>query len=259
MVRNRSSQIISWISNISCLPLTLVRSTNRVKDPIGRRVALGTGPEREWHTIIGVVGEVRHERLETEAGPEAYFSIWQAPFRFANLVVRTEARVASTFDRVRELVGSIDPNLPVSNAQTVEAIVDNSLGRRRFTMTLAGLFASFALLLAGVGIFGVVNHVVSQRSREVGIRMALGATRKEVLKMTVRQAIAPVYVGVAVGLLGSLGVSRFLESQVYGVSTKDPLTFSVVILTILLVASAAIVVPTRRASRVDPLTVLRYN
>ena len=89
--------------------------------------------------------------------------------------------------------------------------------------------------------------------------MALGATRKEVLKMTVRQAIAPVYVGVAVGLLGSLGVSRFLESQVYGVSTKDPLTFSVVILTILLVASAAIVVPTRRASRVDPLTVLRYN
>ncbi len=229
------------------------------EDPLGRRVALGSGSQREWYTIIGVVGDVRHDCLETEAGPETYFSIWQAPFRFANLVVRTETHAGSTFERIRESVGSIDPNLPASNAQTVEAIVDDSLGRRRFTMTLAGLFASFALLLAGVGIFGVVSHVVSQRSREVGIRMALGATRKEVLKMTVRQAIAPVYAGVAVGLLGSLGVSRFLESQVYGVSTKDPLTFSVVILTILLVTSAAIVVPTRRATRVDPMTVLRYD
>jgi predicted permease len=229
------------------------------EDPIGRRVALGGEPEKQWHAIIGVVGDVRHKRLETEAGPEAYYSTWQAPFRFANLVVRAETHVASTIDRIRESVGSIDPNLPVSNAQTVEAIVDGSLGRRRFTMTLAGIFASFALLLAGVGIFGVVSHVVSQRSREVGIRMALGATRKEVLKMTVRQAMVPVYVGVAIGLLGSLGVSRFLESQVYGVSTKDPLTFSVVILTILLVASAAIVVPTRRATRVDPMSVLRYD
>jgi putative ABC transport system permease protein len=229
------------------------------EEPLGRRVALGTGTEREWHTIIGVVGDVRHERLETEAGPEAYFSIWQAPFRFANLVVRNGRNVASTFDGVRESVSSIDPNLPVSNAQTVESIVDESLGRRRFTMTLAGLFASFALLLAGVGIFGVVSHVVSRRSREVGIRMALGATRKEVLRMTVRQAMTPVYVGVVVGLLGSLGVSRFLENQIYGVSTTDPLTFSVVVLTILFVASAAIVLPTRRATRIDPMTVLRHE
>jgi predicted permease len=231
-------------------------------EPIGRRVALGSGSDdsaKMWHTIIGVVGNVRHDRLEKEAGPEVYFSVWQGPFRYANLVVRSVADPASTIDLVRKSVARVDPNLPVSNVQTVEDIVAASLGRRRFTMSLLSLFASLALVLAGVGIYGVISHAVHQRIREVGIRLALGATRGEVMKMALHQLMAPVYVGIALGLVGSLVLSRFLESHVYEVGTIDPLAFSSVTLTVLLVASLASYLPIRRATRVDPMTVLRYE
>jgi putative ABC transport system permease protein len=232
------------------------------ENAIGRRVAPGgqsDDSETRWHTIIGIVGDVRHDRLEKEAGPEVYFSAWQGPFRYTNLVVRSLADPVSTTELVRKSLAQLDPNLPISSVQTVEDIVADSLGRRRFTMSLLGLFASLALVLAAVGIYGVISHAVHHRLREVGIRMALGATRGEVMKRTLHRMMAPVFLGVALGLVGSLVLGRFLESYVYGIGTTDPLTFSSVTLVVLLVAFLAGFLPILRAARVDPMTVLRYE
>jgi putative ABC transport system permease protein len=158
---------------------------------------------------------------------------------------------------VRAVVQEVDPNLPVSNTRCMADIVAESLGSERFSTVLLTLFAALALLLAAIGIFGVLSYSVSQRTRELGIHMAMGASGQRVLTMVVRQGMVPVLLGVGVGLAGALGLTRFLASQVHGVPTTDPLVFSGVALVLLVVALAASFVPARRATRVDPMNALR--
>jgi putative ABC transport system permease protein len=161
--------------------------------------------------------------------------------------------------KVRELVQSVDPTLPVSAAQTLNETVSASLAERRFSMEIIVMFAVTALLLAGLGIYGVISYMVSQRTHEIGIRVALGAQKWNILRIVVRQALGLAFAGAAVGLVGALIVSRLMAGMLYGVRPTDPLTFAGVALLLIVVALLACYFPARRAIRVDPLVALRHE
>ncbi|MCP4659686.1 MAG: ABC transporter permease [bacterium] len=230
-------------------------------DAIDRRLTFDVPPTEDsvWFTIVGIVGDVRWAELDTEAGPETYVATLQRPDRFATLVVRAESDPFALAAPVRSVVQAVDPDLPVYNLRTVDELVALSLGQPRFATALLALFAAVALALAILGIYGVVSYSVSQRFREVGIRMALGASGSEVLRMVVGQGMVPVVAGVGAGVVGALGLTRFLASQIYGVSTMDPLIFAGVAAVLLLVALTASFLPARRATGVEPMLVLRHE
>ena len=216
-------------------------------------------PDAQWLTVVGVVGEVRHATLSQEAGSEAYWPQYQNPIADATVMVRTASDPTALAGPIREQVKALDPNLPVDQIRTLDDLVTASLSQSRFKTVLLSIFAGLALVLAAVGIYGVVSYSVSQRTHEIGIRMALGAERRSVLRLVVRQGMALVLAGLAVGLAGAWFGSRYLEDQVYGVSAKDPVTFLAVPLVLAAVALIANYLPARRATRVDPLVALRRD
>jgi putative ABC transport system permease protein len=227
------------------------------EDPIGRRIIFD-GDEKIPREIVGVVADIRRKGLDENVQPEMYVSDVQNPERRMNLVIRTEARDASQLTpAVRAEIKAFDPNQIIWRTQTLDELLSTSVAPRRFNMLLLGIFAGVALVLAAVGLYGVMSYSVSWRTREIGIRMALGAKRADVLRLVVRQGMTMTLIGLALGLLGAFSISRVLRGLLYGVSSTDPLTFVAVSIVLLGVALLACLVPARRATRVDPIIALR--
>jgi predicted permease len=231
------------------------------EDPIGRAIQFGNmdGDRRLLH-IVGIVGDVRQRGLDEQIGDTVYAYSLQRPqwWQVSNLrvVVRAESDPAVLIPALRAVVQSLDRDIPIS-FQTLDQIVSSSLDTRRFSLVIFGAFATVALLLAAAGVYSVMSYNVTQRTHEIGVRVALGAQTGDVLAMIVKQGMTLAIVGLGIGLLASLGLTRLMESLLFGVSANDPLTFGVVTLLIVGVAILACWIPARRASRVDPMTALR--
>jgi len=229
------------------------------QDPIGQRITFSTpdGDDTVWATVIGVVGDVHHEALNVETEPEIYRANYQVPTSGAILILRTATDPASLAAPLRSEVAALDPDLPLFNVRTLQELVDTSVAEPRFNASLLSLFAGLALLLAALGVYGLISYSVTQRVREVGVRLALGASRSHVLGLILRQGMLPVVIGVVAGLILALILTRLLASLVYGVSTLDPATFTTIPLLLAAVAAIACSIPALRATRVDPMAVLR--
>ena len=227
------------------------------EDPIGKRIILD-GKNKTPREIVGVVDDVRRKGLDTDVQPEMYFSFVQKPERRLNLVIRSTTDDASQLTpAARAEVKAFNPQQIIWRAQTLEQMLSTSVAPRKFNMLLLGIFAGVALVLAAVGLYGVMSYSVSWRTQEIGIRMALGAKRTDVLQMVVRQGMTMTLIGLALGLVGVIALSRVMVGLLYGVSPTDPLTFAGVSIVLLVVALLACLIPARRATRVDPIVALR--
>ncbi len=227
-------------------------------DPIGARVTLGDPSDSSsWRTIVGVVGDVRQNALSDEPYPQLFLPLAQTPQRAMLLLARTSGNPSALAAPIRQAVSAGDRDLPVSDIRTLDDRLQLSVAQPRLSMVLVGTFALLALVLAAVGIYGVLSYTVTQRTRELGIRMALGAESSSVMRLVVGQAMAPAFIGVLLGLAGAWGATRLISSLLFGVSATDPITFIAVTLFLLTVALAASWIPARRATRVDPLIALR--
>ena len=228
------------------------------EDPVGKRIRLGaiTDP---LLTIVGVVGDVNHYGLETPADLQAYVPHAQTNDSYMHLVVRTSTDPISIAGPLRAVIRQIDPNQPTYALATMPQLIAKSLAPRRFTLMLLGVFASVALVLAAIGIYGVVSLNVGSRVNEFGIRLALGAQPRDVMRLVVGQGMALVLTGVALGLAGALAVTRLMRGLLFGVRASDPLTFASIALLLVVVALLACLIPARRATKVDPLVALRYE
>jgi len=227
------------------------------EDAIGKRIILD-GPNNTPREIIGVVDDVRRKGLDSDVQPEMYFSYVQKPERRLNLVIRSTTEDASLLTQAaRAEVKAFDPLQIIWRVQTLEQLLSTSVAPRKFNMLLLGIFAGVALVLAAVGLYGVMSYSVSWRTQEIGIRMALGAKRTDVLRMVVRQGMTMTLIGLALGLVGVIALSRVMVGMLYGVSPTDPLTFAGVSIVLLIVALLACLIPARRATRVDPIVALR--
>jgi putative ABC transport system permease protein len=232
-------------------------------EPIGRRVRERRArDETPWVTIMGVVGDVRRDRLDSPAAAEVYFPFTQNPINFMSLVVRAAenpAGPAALSSAIRTAIHSLDRAVPLQTIGTMEQLQMAGLSTRQLPAALLGLFAALALTLALLGIYGVISYSVSQRTNEIGIRLALGAERADVLYLVVRQGLKPVWAGLIAGACIAAALSRTLSGVLYGVQPTDPLTFGAVSLALLIVALLACALPARRAIGVDPLVALRYE
>jgi putative ABC transport system permease protein len=228
-------------------------------DAIGHRITLGDTDEEDtqWATIVGVVGDTHLEGLDTVPEPEMYFPFRQSPMPYMTLVVRTSGDAAGLADTVRRVVAEIDPDQPVTGVATMDEVLADSLARRRFTMVLLGVFAAIGMLMAAVGLYGVMSFFVAQRTHEIGIRLALGARPGDVVRLVVNEGLRLVAAGLVIGALGALGLTRLIGALIHGVSAADPPSF--VLAAALLVAAGLLAsyVPARRAVRVEPMSVLR--
>jgi putative ABC transport system permease protein len=227
------------------------------EEALGKRIKLGR--QSQWLTIIGIVRDVKNEGLDVEARPQMYRSILQASNLLLTLVIRTAANPSSLSQAVRSEVRSVDPDMPVFGIQTMEEVMANAVVQRRFAMVLLGMFALIALALSSVGIYGVIAYSVGQRTHEIGVRMALGASSRNVLQLIMLQGVKLTLLGVAVGIAGALAVTRFLAFLLFGITATDPITFAGITLLLLIVALAACYVPARRAMKVDPIIALRHE
>jgi putative ABC transport system permease protein len=229
-------------------------------DPIGKRIRFGPPEDNEpWHTIVGVVGEVRHERLDALTRESVYLPYAQMPVGGSSVVIRTTAKPESVLSAVRAQVKDLDADLPMVRVMPMTEVVARSVWQPRLYTALFGVFAAVALILATVGIYGVMSYAVSQRTREIGLRMALGAERKDVLKLVVGQGVVLAGLGVGVGLVAAIGLTRLMSSLLFGVTATDPMTFAGVSVLLAGVALGACFVPARRAAKVDPMVALRYE
>ncbi|HEY7895874.1 MAG TPA: ABC transporter permease [Gemmatimonadaceae bacterium] len=226
-------------------------------DPIGRRITHCSADAPVWRQVVGVVADMRASGLEEPPPNEVFYPVAQLPFSAMSLVIRSPLPPASLAPLVRRAVAGVDPELAVSGVATMDEIVARSMATPRFTTTLLVLLGLTGLALAAVGIYGIIAYFVSQRAHEIGVRMALGATQRGVSLMVLRQGLALAGAGVAIGLVASVATTRALAGMVYGVGTRDPVTFVVVAGLLLLVAALASVVPAHRATRLDPLEALR--
>ncbi|MCY1021024.1 ABC transporter permease [Pyxidicoccus sp. MSG2] len=226
------------------------------QDPLGQRVRIGS-PEDGWRTVVGVVDDVRHGGPTAEPRAELYVPIMQSTFPSMQFVARTEGEPLALAAAVRSAVAELDADLPVSQVRTLDAVVASATARPRFLSALVGVFAALALLLAGVGLYGVIAYMARQRTQEIGIRMALGARPEDVLRLVLGRGMRLAVLGVGLGLLAAWAATRVLGSMLHGVSATDPLTFGSLALLVLGVTMVATWLPARRATRVDPLVALR--
>jgi predicted permease len=232
------------------------------QDAVGKRIRTGgfdVRPDTPWMTVIGVTGRVRQYTLDGEE-PRIAMYHWhkQRPSRALNVVMRAATSdPAHLAPAARQVIRALDPDLPIYNIKTMQARLDESLARRRFAVTLMSLFAALAFGLAAIGTYGVIAYLVSQGTREIGIRMALGASPERVSAMVVRGGMILAGIGIAAGLIGAIVMTRFMESLLFGVESTDPFTFIAIVCLLLLMALAAAYVPARRAARIDPLVSLR--
>jgi predicted permease len=231
------------------------------ENPIGKRLKPGSsGNRRPWLEIVGVVKDVRQMDLAAEPKLQMYLPYEQADFFQPNaLVIRTNINPLSLAATVRKTVWDIDKDQPVSNISSMEQVLSASVARQRFSMVLLGIFAALALVLAAVGIYGVMSYSVAQRTHEIGIRMALGAQRTDVMKLTVSQGMRLVVIGVIAGLVAAVMLTRVMSSLLFGISATDPVTFAAISLVLMSAALLASYIPAVRATKVDPMVALRYE
>ncbi len=226
------------------------------ENPIGKR--LKYDPEdKQWITVVGLVGDVRQLGLSEEPPALLYLPYQQFPLPFTNVTVRSALPESAVVAALRAQLSSIDPDLPWGDLMTLQSVVDRSVDEPRFRTLVIGIFAVLALVLAAVGVYGLISYSVTQRTREIGIRVALGARPGQVLGVIVKEGLTLAIVGVAIGLAGALIATRLLATFLFGVRATDPLTFSLVSLLLLAIACAASYIPSRRALKVDPLVALR--
>jgi putative ABC transport system permease protein len=231
------------------------------ENAVGKRIRMGsTDPKAPLLTVVGVVGRVKMDRLSVESNRvQGYVPYFQFPFSNMTVVIRSAVEPAHMIAAVRQQVQSMDPNQPIYNIRTMEQLRADSIAPERLNLMLLGLFATLALVLAGVGIYGVVSCVVSQRTHEIGVRIALGAQRRDVLRLVVGGGMKLSLIGMVIGLGGALALTRLMSSLLYGVSAIDPATFVVISLLLAAVAFVACYIPARRATKVDPMVALRYE
>src|SRR5215467_5136852 len=231
------------------------------RDPLGKRISFGDLTQTPvWATVVGVVGGVKQDTLDSDSRIALYLPQSQHTGRAMNVVLRSETTdPAALTSAVKRELYELDHNLPIYGVRTMQKRVDESLARRRFSTLTLGLFASLALALATIGIYGVMSYLVSRGTRELGIRMALGATQRGILGLVLRQGMALTLAGVGIGLLGAMVIMRLISSLLFGVGARDPLTFVVVAVLLSAVALAASYLPALRAARVDPIISLRYE
>ncbi len=224
---------------------------------VGKRIRLMAGPEARWQTVVGVVGDVRQSGLAGDAMPEVYTPALEETGDALSFVIRTTGKPSSLVSAVRLAVSEVEPSQALYNVMTMEQRLANTTISRRLNTVLLGSFAGVALLLAAVGIYGVMSYAVTQRRRELGVRMALGAQQSDVLGLVIGDGLRLTLVGVVMGLIGALALTRYLSSQLYSVKATDPVTFLSVAVGLAGVALLACWLPARRAARVDPMTALR--
>jgi putative ABC transport system permease protein len=224
----------------------------------------------DWTTVIGVAGDVKDAAMQSPAGSHTYTPYLQVAddtlvmptwdeLRTLHLAVRTQADPAAVVSAVRGTIASLDPQIAVADVKTMQANVQESIAPQRFNLLLLGLFAAVAVFLAALGVYGVLSYSVTQRTREIGVRVAMGAQRGSILAMTIREGMKLTFAGAAIGLVGALLLTRLMAGLLYSVTARDPLTFAAVIAVMSLVSLAACYLPARRATRVDPLVALRYE
>jgi predicted permease len=225
-------------------------------EAIGKRINLcSLDPTPCWSPIVGIVGNVHQYGLDAAPGYDVYFTGSWTPF----FVIRTFGDPASLAPSVVEAIHKADANLPVTHVMTLDNLLSESISPRRFSMSLLGMFATLALLLAAVGIYGVMSYIVSLRTNEIGIRMALGARPSDIRHLVVRRGVILALTGVVIGTAGALGLTKLLSSLLYSVKPTDPLTFAGVALILALTALLACYIPAIRAMRVDPMVALRHE
>jgi predicted permease len=245
---------------VAIIDETMARKYWPGEDPIGRRITFQGGAQNPiWREIVGIVGHAKHKGLEGESRVQYYVPHHQLPSANMFLVVQANNDPASLTSAVRSAIRTLDQDLPVYRVTTMERLVADSMAQRRFAVFLLGVFASLALVLAVVGLYGVMSYTVSLRTHEIGIRMALGAQAADILKMVVGHGMLLAGIGVVVGLIASYLLTRVMSSLLFGISATDPLTFIGISLLLTLVAFLACYIPARRAMKVDPMIALRYE
>jgi putative ABC transport system permease protein len=257
LLRGRAFEDSDWWSDNAIVSEAMAKQNWPGEDPIGKRFGVNCADSPcQWNTVVGVVGDVK------ELGPAAEPAIAMYFMEIGNemtLAVRATEDPTRLVADIRQIVHSIDPNQPIGDVRTMESLAAESVAPQRLTMLVSILFAALALVLAMVGLYGVISYSVAQRTHEFGVRVALGAERRDILKLVVGQGSRMILVGVGTGILGALALTRFVSSLLYGVKPTDPLTFLGVTLLLIAVALLASYIPARRATKVDPLVALRYE
>lgn len=243
---------------------TMARQYWPGENPVGKRIKLGdpADPELPWTTIVGIAGDVRQMGVDEPVKPEMYFPYQQSiePFYTPrDLVIRTSVDPLSLVAAARNEIHQVDPDQPISNVRTMAQVLGEETSSRRLGMTLLTVFAGLALLLATLGIYGVLAYFVVQHTQEIGVRMALGAQRSDILKLVLKKGMALALLGVAIGLIGAFALTRLMASLLYGVGSADPLTYASIAILLTVVAFLACYLPARRATKVDPMTALVYE
>jgi putative ABC transport system permease protein len=245
--------------HVAVISESLARDRWPKQDPIGHTIEFGNmDGDMRLLTIVGIVGDTHEYGLDLPPRPTVYVNLLQRPRAAITLTMLSDADTGSVSSAARGILQELDPETP-TRFRTFSQVYSASLGSRRFNVILIGFFGLTALLLATAGVFGVMAYSVSRRTREIGVRVALGADSGDVLRMILGQGLRTIFVGVAIGIVGSLALTRTVESLLFGVTATDPLTFVGVTLLLVAVALLACYVPARRATKVDPLVALRYE
>jgi putative ABC transport system permease protein len=244
-------------AGVAIASATLARSYWPGQNPVGKHIRFDTDPKTPWVTIVGLVADSRQAGLKNAPPPLLYFPYEQFPLPFTSVAVRSTLPQAAVTDLLKAQMRSIDPDLPFGDIQPLQSDIDRNMDQPRFRALLIGTFALLALVLAAVGVYGLISYTVTQRTREIGIRVALGAAPRQVVVPVVREGLMLALAGIALGLAGAFLGARALSSFLFGVEPGDPLTFSAVALLMLLVAVAASYIPSRRALTLDPVVALR--
>jgi predicted lysophospholipase L1 biosynthesis ABC-type transport system permease subunit len=227
---------------------------------LGQRIQFVPSPQNSsWVTIVGVTGDIKSDGFDTESGPQMYVPEYQFPGNGIVIFLHTGEDPTHLGELLRQEVQAVDPGVPVFRVRTMDEVLSKSLAQRRFALELLGIFAGVAVSLASIGIYGVMAYTFSQRTNEIGIRMALGAKRMDILQMALGEGIKLIVIGVASGIIGSVILTRYLNSMLFEVKSVDPLTFVGISLLLATVALLACWIPAHKASRVEPLTALRYE
>jgi putative ABC transport system permease protein len=228
-------------------------------DPIGRKIVVGSFGKPMAREIIGVVGDSRHTGLDSNPRPEFFVPLLQNPFGSMTFVVKTSSDPIKLLPTLKSEIWSVNKDIPFYSIATMDQLISDSLGVRRFNLLLLGSFATIALVLAGVGIYGLISYSTGQRTHEIGVRMALGAQARDIVKMIIKDGASLVLAGIAFGMAGAFVMTRFLKGFLFGITATDPITFAAISLLLAAVALMATYIPARRATRVDPMVALRYE